>query len=147
MFKRFNLRITTEINVKKTDFLDAVLDLNNGTTAPYKKPLDQPIYVNKDSSHPPKVLSGIQASVQDRLSKLSSSKQEFDKAKPTYEEALKKAGYSGKLEFARQQVATQRKNRRRKVNWFTPPFSVAVQGSLTNSTISLGGHFHRTILI
>ena len=41
LFKRFNLRITTEINVKKTDFLDAVLDLNNGTIAPYKKVLDQ----------------------------------------------------------------------------------------------------------
>ena len=78
------LKITTEVNVKKVNFLDVVLDQNSGRRAPYRKPLDNPIYVNANSSHPP--------SVQDRLSTLSSTKAEFDLAAPPYIEALRKAG-------------------------------------------------------
>ena len=88
-FRRFNLRITTEVNVKRTDFLDVVLYLGTGRTAPYKKPMDNPLYVHKESSHPDTILRQIPLSVGERLSKLSSSKQEFDSAKPVYENALK----------------------------------------------------------
>ena len=41
-FKKFGLKIVTEINVTHTDFLDVVLDLRNGKIAPFRKPRDQP---------------------------------------------------------------------------------------------------------
>ena len=89
-FKKLGLKITTVVNIKKVEFLDAILDLSTGTRGPYKKPLDNPTYVNKLSSHPPAVIKQIPRSVQDRLSTLSSNKEEFDRAAPPYVEALKK---------------------------------------------------------
>ena len=78
MFKTFGLKITSEVNIQRTDFLDVVLDLKSGKISPYRKPLDRPIYVHKQSSHPPSILKRTQTSVESRLSMLSSTKSEFD---------------------------------------------------------------------
>ena len=59
IFKQFGLSITTQINVKSTDFLDVLFDLNTGKTSPYRKPNHTPAYVNANSSHPPKILQQI----------------------------------------------------------------------------------------
>ena len=117
--------------MKRTDFLDVVLDLSTGRTAPYKKPMDNPLHVHKESSHPDTILRQIPLSVGERLSKLSSSRQEFDSAKPVYENALKQAGYDGKLEYKQPREPSHRRNRKRKTLWFTPPFSAGVRGNLT----------------
>ena len=37
-------------------------------------------------------------SINKRLNQISSNKEEFDKAKPTYQEALSKSGYTVKLQ-------------------------------------------------
>ena len=89
-FKKLGLKITTGINIKKVEFLDAILNLSTGTRGPYKKPLDNPTYVNKLSSHPPAVIKQIPRSVQDRLSTLSSNKEEFNRAAPHMLKLLRK---------------------------------------------------------
>ena len=129
-FKGIGLKITTIVNVKKVEFLDAILDLSNNRRAPFRKPLDTPIYVNSNSSHPPSVIKQIPKAVQDRLSTLSSTKQDFDLAAPPYVDALKKAGYKGDIEFKKPEHKL-RKNRPRKCIWFNPPYSAAVATNLT----------------
>ena len=44
-------------------------------------------------------MKNIPLSVNDRLSRLSSSKEIFDAAAPAYQEALRKSGYEFKLEY------------------------------------------------
>ena len=133
LFKRFGLKISTQVNVKRTDFLDVILDLNTGKISPYRKPSDQPMYVNRLSSHPPAVIKAIPSSINNRLSKLSSSVQEFDIAKPTYQDALKNAGYEHKLVYVQPEVPRSRsgRNRNRNCLWFNPPFSHSIQGNVT----------------
>ena len=82
VFKEMGLKITTNINIRQVEFLDIKLDLVTGRTSPYRKPLDNPTYVNKQSSHPPSVIKQIPRSVQDRLSMLSSTNEEFERAAP-----------------------------------------------------------------
>ena len=130
VFKEMGLKITTIMNIKKVEFLDVILDLSTGKTYPYRKPLDNPTYVNILSSHPPSVTKQIPRSVQDRLSMLSSSKEEFDNAAPPYRDALKKAGYNTDIEFSKPET-TKRKNRGRKKIWFNPPFSLTVKTNVT----------------
>ena len=85
------------------------------------------------------VIKAIPASVNNRLSKLSSSVQEFDNAKPIYQDALKEAGYDHNLQYAQPTAPTakNRKNRNRQVLWFNPPFSLAVHGNITKMFYSI----------
>ena len=138
-FKRFGLKIVTEVNVRRTDFLDVIMDLNTGRISPYRKPLNQPKYVNQHSSHPPCVIKAIPKSVNNRLSKLSSSAQEFDSAKPIYQDALKEAGFDYKLEYTQPNapIATNRRNRNRRCLWFNPPFNLAAHGNITKMFYSI----------
>ena len=103
------------------------MDLATGKTSPYRKPLDKPLYVNKLSSHPPAVIKTIPGCIQDRLSKLSSTAQEFDLAKPAYCTALSKAGYQNQLQFQPPRGEGGKRNRARKITWFTPPFNIAAR--------------------
>ena len=123
-------KITTNMNIRQVKFLDVKLDLVTGRTSPYRKPLDNPTYVNKQSSHPPSIIKQIPRSVQDRLSMLSSTNEEFERAAPPYKEALKRAGYNEDLVFEKPKKG-QRKNRGRKKLWFNPPYSLTVQTNVT----------------
>ena len=55
-FKHFCFKIKIKINVNIVDFLDLILNLNNGTYTPYKKPNDKILYVNTSSNHPPQII-------------------------------------------------------------------------------------------
>ena len=70
-----------------------------GIYKPFMKENDTPIYVHCGSNHPPSVLRNIPLGVNNRLSRISSSKAVFDSAAPVYQEALNKSGYTHKLEF------------------------------------------------
>ena len=131
VFKSIGLKITTTVNVKRVEFLDAILDLETGKTEPYRKPLDTPKYVNANSSHPPSVIKHIPKSVEARLSVLSSSETEFNRASPPYKEALKKVGYSYEIKYSKPVAKDKRKNRPRNQIWVNPPYSKAVDSNLT----------------
>ena len=60
------------------------MNLEKGTYQPYKKPNNKPVYVHKESNHPPNVIKTIPASINKRLSSISSTKEDFDNAKPEY---------------------------------------------------------------
>ena len=125
IFANNGLKITIDANKKVVDFLDITLDLSNGTYKPYMKPNNTLIYVHQESNHPPSILKNIPESINKRLSTISSDKDIFDKAAPPYQEALKKSGYTYKLEYKPPINNNQpnKRTRHRNITWFNPPFN------------------------
>ena len=50
IFKKYGFDITVCTKLKEVDYLDIELDLNNSTFKPYRKPNNDPLYVNKKST-------------------------------------------------------------------------------------------------
>ena len=49
IFENFDLKITAEANLKIVNFLDVTFDLNTGKFKPFRKPNDDPLYINRHS--------------------------------------------------------------------------------------------------
>ena len=116
--------------------MKGVLNLSKEEYGPYIKPNDVPVYVHSQSNHPPKILENIPKGINKRLSLISATEEIFEKAKPIYQEALKKSGYDYNLKFenlniqdeqARAELNKNKRNRKRKIIWFNPPFSKEVK--------------------
>ena len=129
IFRDNDLKITVEANLSKVNFLDVTLDLKNGKHSPYTKEGNTPLYVHKQSNHPPSILRNIPESINRRLSEISSDKDCFDNAKDPYQDALNKSGYKYNLSFKTSTPDTPRtnKNRQRNILWFNPPYSQNVE--------------------
>ena len=130
IFSNNNLKITIEANKKVINFLDVTLDLNKGTYKPFIKPNNTPLYVHRESNHPPSIIRNIPAAINKRLNKTSSNKEDFDKAAPIYQQALNNSGYDFKVEFERagkktpireEKTPQEKKMRCRNITWFNPP--------------------------
>ena len=97
----------------------------------YRKPNDDPLYINKHSNHPPSILRQLPTSISKRISTLSSDKQTFEDAAPAFEDAapayqnaLGHSNFSHKLEYTPHETQRPRRNRQRNVIWFNPPCRV-----------------------
>ena len=133
------LKITIEANSKSVDFLDVNFNLTNNTFSPYLKPNNKPLYVNMQSNHPLNVIKNIPLAVNKRLSEISANEEIFQKAAPTYQEALDSSGYKHQLKFEPpQEEKTKHASRKRRVIWFNPPFS-------QNVATNIGKKFLRII--
>ena len=69
------------------------MNLENDAYKPFIKHNDNPLYVHRESSHPPNVLENIPAAVNRRLLAISSNEEMFWTA------ALAKSGYIYKLSY------------------------------------------------
>ena len=76
-----------------TNFLDVTFDLHTGKYFPYRKPNSKPLYINALSNHPPTILKQLPEIINQRLIDLSYNKEEFDKAKSSYEIALEESDH------------------------------------------------------
>ena len=124
IFKENNLRITIEANKKTVDFLDVTFDLSSGTYEPFMKANNTPLYVHTDSNHPPSITKNIPEGVNRRLSRISSNKTAFDRAKPAYQDALNKSGYTYELKYEQHKPNSKKnRTRSRNITWFNPPYS------------------------
>jgi hypothetical protein len=130
LFKLHGLKIMVEVNLIATDFLDIYLNLEENSTKPYSKPNNITKYVDVGSNHPRSTINQIPKGVQARLSNLSSDENMFKSEANQYQEALTKAGHSHKLEFTKRDDKA-RKRRKRKIIYFTPPYSMALSNNLT----------------
>ena len=132
IFTKHGLSTTAEANMKVVDFLDVIFDLEHETYRPYIKPNNTPLYVDKSSNHPPNVLSNIPAGVNKRLSSISSDEKMFNMAAPLYQEALTKSGYEYQLKFDPNaaEPSKNKRNRKRNVLWFNPPFNSSVRTNI-----------------
>ena len=133
-FKKYGLAITIKPNLFVVNFLDIQFNLLNGTFKSYRKPNNDPIYVHKDSNHPPQVLKELPKTVGKRISTISSSKEIFESSKIEYENALKIIGYKDRLVYENSSVNENDKNenkkRKRNIIWYNPPYSVNVKTNI-----------------
>ena len=53
------LSITYEVNKKIVDFFDVRFNLNDQTYEPYRKPNNDPVYINKHYNHPPNIINEV----------------------------------------------------------------------------------------
>ena len=105
--------------MKIVNFLDITLNLNNGKYYPYRKPNDHPVYVHRQSNHPPTIIKHLPSTISRRLSDISCDEDAFKKAAPYYESALKKSGYAEDLVYISEEKRTK-KQRKRNIIWFNP---------------------------
>ena len=75
VFKEMGLNITIQANLKIVNFLDVTFNLEDGTYKPYKKPNDNPVYININSNHPPNIIKQIPTIISKRISEISSSEE------------------------------------------------------------------------
>ena len=122
--------ITAESNLHVVNLLDVTFDLSTGKYKPYRKPNDDPLYINKHSNHPPSILRQLPTSINKRISTLSSD------AAPAYQNALGNSNFSHKLEYTPHETQRPRRNRQRNVVWFNPPFSKNVKTNIARTQFS-----------
>lgn len=139
LFKDLNLRITIEVNKTQVNFLDTTLNLTTGKHSPYTKPNNTNVYVHKASNHPPCILRNVPLAINRRLSSISSDVEEFDKAIPSYQQALYQAGYTHQLKYSppTTQPTTHKRNRQRNIIWFNPPYNCNTQRSIGRTFLHL----------
>ena len=149
LFKDCGLRITIQANLRIVNFLDVELNLDTSTYQPYRKPDNNPIYLDKNSNHPKTVLDQLPKSIAKRISDISSNESVFNKSIPLYQEALKKSAFKEKLCYTMYENAgdnnrEEKKRRKRKIIWFNPPFSMNVKTNVGKTFLKLvRKHFPR----
>ena len=72
-----------------------------------------------------------------RLNDLSCNKEEFDKAKHSYSQALKASGYGSKL--THKEKKPPKRTRKLKIIWFNPPYLMNVKTSIGKNFLNLIG--------
>ena len=139
LFQEYDMKISMELNLTQTDFLDATLNLNTGKFWPYRKPNDNPLYINKNSNHPPLIKKQIPSIVNGRHTQLSSSENEFDRSAPMYNKALHESGYEIYLKYRKEAKTTKAvsNRRRRNIVWFNPPYSDNVETNIDHEFLNL----------
>ena len=125
-------------------FLDVTFDffdLENNLYKPYRKPNNKPIYINKESNHPPNVLKQLPKSIAKRKSDASSSKDMFDKSISIYQNALYESCFKEELKCMPSDMSFQEENdqrtRRRKIIWFNSPYSRSVKTNIGKNFLHL----------
>ena len=78
IFQECGLSITCEINKKIVDILDVRFNLNDQTYQPYRKPNNEPVYINKQSNHPTNIIADIPKAISKRLTNISCKKKVFN---------------------------------------------------------------------
>ena len=99
IFKDCGLSVTCEVNSKIVDFLDIRLNLKNQTYEPYRKPNNEPVYINKQLNHPPNIIAYIPKAISKHLTGISCNKNVFDRNIDIYPTALKNSGFDGTITY------------------------------------------------
>ena len=156
-FREFNLKL--ECMIPKTnvvEYLDIKFNLNDRSYRPYRKPNDFPLYVHAQSNHPPPVLKTLPKNINARISLRSCNEKAFNEEKPIYQNALKKSGYDFEMKYEKATPKTQpkrKKNRKKPVCWFNPPWSHSVKFPVGKAFLNLvdvcfhKGHLYTNISI
>ena len=145
VFGECGFRITIEVGMVVTDFLDVKLDLTNDSHEPYRKPNSEALYVDSRSNHPQYILKQIPKTVNSRLDMLSKNQRVFLKNKNFYQSALKTSNHDHDLAFTDQTNQPPRKRtRKRRAIYFQPPFCNSVVTRIGSEFLKLASkHFHK----
>ena len=130
-FARNGFNITLEKSLKRVEFFDVIMDLNQNSYRPYRKPNSETIYMSNQSNHPNYIKKQIPIMVNNRLNSLSKKKADFEFIKKNYQDALNKSSYKHELNysehclhfFIKRTRESERKRRDGENNIFpAPPF-------------------------
>ena len=99
--KDCRLNIIIKMNWKTVDFLDVRFDLVNNTYEPYRKPNNGPVYIHKQSNHPPNIIKKLIKSINKRISDISCYDHVFNNPKETCKKALESSGFTKNLTYTR----------------------------------------------
>ena len=135
LFKENGLSITIIMSASIVHFLDVTLNLETGKHTPYRKPNDTPLYINKNSNHPPNIIKQLPQMIQTRLSDFSSDTHEFNEVKDQYATALSNSGFHNQLKFSKS--TPRKRNRKWNIIWFNPPYNQAVENNIGREFFSL----------
>ena len=103
-------------------------NLKNQTYKPYRKPNNDPVYINKHSNHPPNIINEVPKAISKRLTSITCNKNVFDRNIGIYNTPLKSSGFDQTLTYDEQDEPTSdsvneesNKTRKRKRNiiWYT----------------------------
>ena len=65
------VEVIIEKNLQTTDFLDVTFNLKNGKYYPFRKPNNDPLYINAFSNHPKNIIKEIRNMIGERISEIS----------------------------------------------------------------------------
>jgi len=136
-FQDNGLRITIDTNLTQVNFLDVTLDLSNSKYWPFRKDNDQPLYIHKDSNHPPNITKQLPHMIEKRISDLSCNSDEFDKVKATYNTGLSNSGFSHNIQYNKSTSSKKTRTRKRNILWFNPPYNSAVKINIGRKFLSI----------
>ena len=88
-------------------------------------------------NHPPAIKKQLPSMLADRLSLLSYNREEFARAIPEYEEAMRRSRHSSELRYISPPDSHKRKSRKRNIVWFNPPFSEHVKSNIDKAFLHL----------
>ena len=121
-FKNNGLNITMQTNLKIVNYLDVTFNFNNGTYCPYRKPSNQPLYINAKSNHPPSIIKQLLDSIRRKISDNSCNEDEFNKAMTEYETALKSSEHTKTLTYNKHRQTTRPRRTTKKHYLVQPSF-------------------------
>ena len=116
--------------------MDVRFNLKDQTYEPYRKPNNNPVYINKHSNHPPNIINEVPKALSKRLTSISCNKNVFDRNIGIYNTALKNSGFDQTLTYDEQDELTsdsvneesnQTRKRKRNIIWYNPPYSMSVK--------------------
>ena len=129
LFKSEGLSITIDTNLIESDFLDVSFSLEMDKFFPHRKPSNTSLSIHSRSNHPPSIIKQLPSMTNKCISSMSCHENEFNKAKPFYESALKSSGFNYSIKFEAP-VENARGNRNGKVIWFIPPYSLNIKSNI-----------------
>ena len=129
--------------MQAVNFLNVTLNLTTGKYQPYNKPDNNPLCINFLSNHPLNIIKNLPDNISQRINTLSVDETTFNKSKGLYNNALAKSGFKHKITSQKQQnistVTNNTKNRKRKIIWFNPPFSLNISTNIGKKFLGLLG--------
>ena len=138
LFKENELDIIIQCNMKTVNYLYVILNLENSTDRLYQKENNKIKYINPESNHPPYIIKQLTLSIESRLSLLSSEEEIFNDCVIPYQDALDKSGYKHKLKYqANINTANNKKQRKRNIIWFNPPYIKNVKTNIGKIFLNL----------
>ena len=138
LFQDNELKITVKTGKTLINFLDINFCLNSESYQPYRKPNDEQLYINRNSNHPPTILSRLSQTISMRISSQSSNSELFSRAAPIYNAALVNAGYTERVKYDSKINENKPSiNRKRNIIWYDPPYNKSVSTNIGRVFLNL----------
>ena len=139
-FQDNELKITVKSGKTSINFLDINFSLNSESYQPYRKPNDEPLYINRNWNHPPTILSRLPQTISKRLTSLSSNYELISRAAPMYN-----AGHTEKINYhSKINDNKPSRNHKRNITWYNPPYNKSISTNIGRVLLNLlYKHFHK----